>query len=143
MILPLCEEIRSRLTAYHDGVISPDAHARIEAHLAGCAACREELNAITRVARLVAHASAAAGPGFDARLASRLKAKRYVEDLWARRGRLARRMSLVAAAVLVAALVGLGPTLLRGDRTSASAQSDDELIDLALYGSSENSGSSL
>ncbi len=138
-----CDEIRSRLSAYHDGEIPADARARIEAHVARCAACHEELDAITRVARLVADATAAAGPGFDARLATRLETKRRAEDLWARRGRLARRMSLAAAAVLVAALVGLGPTLLRADRAGFAPQSDDEIINLALYGSSENSGSSL
>jgi anti-sigma factor RsiW len=138
-----CDEIRPRLSSYQDGEIPADARARIEAHLERCTACRDELEAIARVARLVAGAAVAASPGFEGRLAARLETKHRVEDLWARRGRLARRACLVAAAVLVAALVGLGPTLLRSDRSGTFAYNDDEIINLALYGSSENPGSPL
>ena len=36
-------EWTDQLSAYLDGELAPDAHAAVEAHLAGCAACREVL----------------------------------------------------------------------------------------------------
>lgn len=41
-----CDVIRDLLPVYHDDVCSPDSRALVEAHLAGCEACREELAAI-------------------------------------------------------------------------------------------------
>ena len=37
-----CDEIRDDLIGFAEGELAPDAHRRVEAHLAGCAACARE-----------------------------------------------------------------------------------------------------
>lgn len=41
-----CSIVRDLLPLYHDGVCGEDSRAAVEAHLAGCVACREELSAM-------------------------------------------------------------------------------------------------
>lgn len=41
-----CGIIRDLLPLYQDGVCSPESREAVQAHLAGCAACREELEAL-------------------------------------------------------------------------------------------------
>lgn len=127
-----CEAIRPRLSARHDAALGPAEAARVDAHLEACASCREELAALTAVAALVGEAAVDAGPDLEARVARALAARRASRDAWAARGRLARRLSLYAAAVLVAVLIGLGPTVLRVTRPSQGSVSDDQLLYLAL-----------
>ncbi|UCC65771.1 MAG: zf-HC2 domain-containing protein, partial [Anaerolineae bacterium] len=44
-----CEEIRAKLQEYLDGGLSPGEALAVEAHLARCAACREELTLLCQV----------------------------------------------------------------------------------------------
>ena len=41
-----CGIIRDLLPLYQDGVCSPESREAVQAHLADCAACREELEAL-------------------------------------------------------------------------------------------------
>ncbi|HVO13124.1 MAG TPA: zf-HC2 domain-containing protein [Vicinamibacteria bacterium] len=50
-----CQELDARLDDWVDGLLPPREAAEVEAHLAGCAACRE---AERRLRRVVAHAGA-------------------------------------------------------------------------------------
>jgi len=134
MTTTACRTIRSRLSAYRDGALAPGAARDVAAHLEGCDGCREELAGIDAVARLVAGAGVIAPPGFEERLRARLHGKGLTEKAWASRGRVARRASLAAAAVLVAALAGLGPRLVRDTRTAAPAITDDQNLNLVLFG---------
>ena len=69
-----CRELLSLADAYLDGELPPASRAEIDAHLAGCAACRAEIEANRAfIARLKAGASYfEAPPGLAARLARRL-----------------------------------------------------------------------
>jgi anti-sigma factor RsiW len=128
-----CDDLRPRLSAYRDGALAPGRRRAIEAHLEGCAGCRGELESIARVAGHVAAAAAVARPGFEARLRARLETRRRTNEAWASRARLARRLSLVSAALLVVAVTGLGPALLRDWREARTEASDEEILQIALF----------
>ena len=49
-----CEECRSQLSAYADGVLSMDEDRAVHAHLIGCARCAEELADLMAVMHAVA-----------------------------------------------------------------------------------------
>ncbi len=139
-----CKEIRLRLSAYHDGALAPDRRAAIDSHLADCDGCRSELEATARLAAIVAGAALEARPGFEARLRAQLETQGQEVEPWAARARLARQLSLLSAAVLVAAVAGLGPALLRDWRQARLDASDAQVLQLALFGptESETNGSS-
>ena len=42
-----CEQVQEQFPDYLTGTIAPASRADIDAHLAGCAACREELASLT------------------------------------------------------------------------------------------------
>src|ERR1700687_858693 len=69
-----CKELRGLADAYLDGELPAASRAEIDAHLAGCAACRAEIEANRAfIARLKAGASYFEAPvGLAARLAQRL-----------------------------------------------------------------------
>lgn len=54
-----CREWRELLGAYSLGHLEGDERAGLEAHLEGCAGCREELAALAPVARMLPHADPA------------------------------------------------------------------------------------
>src|SRR5690349_4243117 len=54
-----CREWRELLGAYSLGHLKGDERAGLEAHLEGCAGCREELAALAPVARMLPHADPA------------------------------------------------------------------------------------
>jgi hypothetical protein len=60
-----CEEIREDLVAWLDGELDPDAVARVDRHVAACAACARELAALRDLGRQVAQAFAGAGAAVD------------------------------------------------------------------------------
>jgi anti-sigma factor RsiW len=102
------DTIHELTAAYALDALDGDERDRYEAHLASCAACREELEGFWRVSGSLAHA--AGGPAPPAALRSRILAE-------ARRERpnvvpLRRRFALPAAASLAAvaavAAIGLG-----------------------------------
>jgi hypothetical protein len=97
---PRCQEVRELIPELAMGVASGEARARGLAHLAGCAACRRDLeDAATTVDELLLLAPEAEPPaGFDSRVLAAL-------DRGAPRGRLRMGLLAAAAAVLVGALV--------------------------------------
>ncbi len=74
-----CAHVRTqaRLQAYHDGELTPLQVARVEAHLAECASCRDELAALRSLTRLLQVAPAAqerlSGERFAAQVALKLR----------------------------------------------------------------------
>lgn len=137
MTTTACRTIRTRLSAYRDGALARGTTREVAAHLGDCTGCREELGGIDAVARLVAGAAVTAPSGFDERVRARLGARALAEEAWARRGRLARRSSLLAAAVLVALLAGLGPAIVRDPRTGPPSITDDQNLNLVLFGTTD------
>ena len=49
----LCEEVIEQLSAYLDGQLTAAETEAVRSHLAGCARCRGELDALDRTARAV------------------------------------------------------------------------------------------
>lgn len=47
-----CAEVQERLSAYHDGELSPDQAAQVVAHLAECSACAEQLASFDQLSGL-------------------------------------------------------------------------------------------
>ena len=47
-----CAEVRSKLSAYHDGELDAGLHERVAAHLAACGSCRAQLGGLTRLSEL-------------------------------------------------------------------------------------------
>ncbi len=138
-----CQDVRSRLSGYHDGALPPPLVESIGLHLDECPGCAAELAAISRVAELVGDATHDARPGFEERLTCKLTARRAAGEAWAARARLAKRLSAYAAVFLLAALVGLGPAVIRDVQEHAALSSDDQILYLALIenGSGDQEGS--
>ncbi len=96
-------EWTDQLSAYLDGELAPDAHAAVEAHLAGCAACREVLQDLRALVQAApAYAGSDPAPVVWDRIAAGIDAGRSV----AFPTRATRRYSL-GQMVAAAALVGL------------------------------------
>ena len=131
---PACQNIRPRLSGTHDGEITGALREAVRTHLGSCDACGAELTAIARTSRMTSAAATDARPGFNARLAVKIAAAGKAEDRWTARGRLAKRLSLASAAALLAALLGLGPSLLRDFRDVSLDATDEQILDLALWG---------
>jgi anti-sigma factor RsiW len=67
----------SELTAYLDGALAPAERAELEAHLAGCPACRAERARLASTVGLLARLPRAeASPTFEQRFSARLAAER-------------------------------------------------------------------
>ncbi len=104
------------LTAYLDRALDPPDAARVEAHLAGCDACRAEQARLAAVSRLLARAPVAPPPSptFEARFHARLASERAGERrVWS--GLLDRKSwrwlapGLGAAAAAAAVVLFAGP----------------------------------
>ena len=67
------------LTALLDGALAPDERARLEAHLASCAACRAERDRLAGAVALLERVPAPPepSPSFEARFHARLAAERF------------------------------------------------------------------
>jgi anti-sigma-K factor RskA len=120
-----CGERRIALGAYVLGALEPEERAGIEAHLAGCAGCREELAGLVglpaMLGRLSAEEAVAAGAGAGAGVRGRVvptagSRPSLVERTIAELGRRRRRQRLrwrvgvatgAAAVVAMAAAVGV------------------------------------
>jgi hypothetical protein len=87
----------ARLEEYIDGELDAAGVAAVEAHLAGCAACREELDGLRRLERVLRSVPAGAPP----------EAERYVRDIRERAARRKRGLWLSAAAAALFALAVL------------------------------------
>ncbi len=91
-----CEHIRS-ISAYHDGELPPDDARRLEAHLAQCAACAQELKELRGLSRALKNAPLPdAPPGVVERLRAPAAAAREAAVIT-----LAKRLIAAAAAILI------------------------------------------
>ncbi|MHB9108750.1 MAG: anti-sigma factor family protein [Armatimonadota bacterium] len=103
-----CEDIQTWLSAYLDGEVTARRREAIEAHLAGCDACRQELASLCQVsACLQVWQAPEARPELSARFAERLAAKttkpetRWLAGPWLR----AAGVAGLAACLMVAVFV--------------------------------------
>lgn len=103
-----CAEIC--LDEYLDGELDAAARGVVEAHLAGCAACRESLESSRRLERLL----------LSARPGSRPDAERFLAGI---RARTRRRVDLraIAAAAAAAAFLGVLASSIRDSRADVRA----------------------
>ncbi|HLW82587.1 MAG TPA: zf-HC2 domain-containing protein [Candidatus Acidoferrales bacterium] len=84
-----CREVGRHLAGYLDGAMSGQRHATVHAHLSECSACRADLDAYGRLARLLADAAPVTPP---ADLATRIRvqashaqfSRDYSTRIWAR-----------------------------------------------------------
>ncbi len=114
------------LTALLDGALEPAARAEVEAHLAGCAACRAEQGRLTGALSALARLPAAPGPSpyFASRLAARLAAE-PPRGLFGRLSAWRWRLALPAGGLAALALAGvLVIRQERGLELAAAAQLD-------------------
>ena len=103
-----CAEVRLSLGAYVLGALDPADRSRVDAHLADCAGCRDELASFAALPGLLGRVSRAEvesepvdpGPQLLERLLSAAAAER-------RHDRRRRILTLVAAGVMVLAAVGV------------------------------------
>lgn len=65
-----CREVGRHLAGYFDGAMSAQRHALVHAHLTDCSSCRADLQAYSRLARVLADAAPVAPP---ADLATRIR----------------------------------------------------------------------
>ena len=57
-----CDETRDTLSAYLDEALAPDERSLVDAHLAGCAECRRELEALRGTVALLQRVEPARAP---------------------------------------------------------------------------------
>lgn len=107
-----CREWRASLGAYALGDLPADERAALEAHLDGCADCREEVRSLTGVARLLPYADPAhfgpaptPSPELGERIAATIGAERRTTVRRRRRVGLALGGAVAAAAAVLALIV--------------------------------------
>ena len=109
-----CSRVKRFLSAYHDGEIAGPKREEIARHLEGCAACRQEFEALKAA---VATIRAAEVPDSPLYLATRVLAEirqSGADSAVARRPVWARVFASAAAVVLIAAGVWVGAMLGNG-----------------------------
>jgi predicted anti-sigma-YlaC factor YlaD len=118
-----CAEIRLSLGAYVLGALDPDDRSRVDAHLASCAECRDELASLAGLPGLLGRVSRAeveaepTGPGTQ--LLDRLLNAAAAER---RHDRRRRWLTSVAAAVVALAAVGVAIAVSHDNHQSVSAK---------------------
>ncbi len=140
------DEIRQLLGAFALDAVEPDEAAAIEAHLATCPRCRDEVREHREVAALLAYAGTTAPEGMWDRMAAKLDAAPPASaapalglmlgnEAGGRAGARRRRGSRVAAAVAAAAVVvGLGAG---GLQVQSALRSQDDQIEKVAQALSE------
>ncbi len=79
-----CNRIESRILAYVDGRLKASEQREMEAHLAGCAACRVRVNEFRAVSSLLEELPLIEPSGaFDARVRARVAAEPVKRSWWA------------------------------------------------------------
>ena len=123
-----CDEVRENLAACLDGEIEGASRRAVDEHLAVCAACSKERDALAATWRLLDLAQPPSVPaGFDERLLARVRTEGR-----APRGRIL-GLPLPAAAAAAAILVAVGATAaLRGRGAASDLPSETLLADLAV-----------
>ncbi len=140
------DEIRQLLGAFALDAVEPDEAAAIEAHLATCPRCRDEVREHREVAALLAYAGTTAPEGMWDRMAAKLDAAPPASaapalglmlgnEAGGRAGARRRRGARVAAAVAAAAVVvGLGAG---GLQVQSALRSQDDQIEKVAQALSE------
>ena len=101
-----CDRMRE-VSAYYDGELSPEESRRLETHVAQCAGCAAELQALGRLSGLLRDAaSSTVPPETLARLRGAARVAQVVP--------LARRLTALAASILVACTMWMWSTAGRG-----------------------------
>src|SRR5205814_491203 len=142
-----CEQVREGFPDYLAGEISMPARAGIDGHLAGCAACREELNSLSAIwTRLGSLPGQEPSPTSEARFHAMLEAYRqgmnqadrdssprvtvadWLAGLWPRQP----AMQFAVAVLLFAAGLLLGPALRQRpqNQTVTEGTNDRALVQL-------------
>lgn len=104
-----CEDTEPLLAPYVDGALEPADRARVEAHLARCAACADTVEAGRVMRRVLRERIASLHEAAPAELRERLARPRVVSFPSHLRSRVVRRWApLAAAAALILAVVGFG-----------------------------------
>jgi Anti-sigma-K factor rskA, C-terminal/Putative zinc-finger len=122
------DELRDSVAAYALGALSPDEAAEVRAHLATCAACRAEYEALRPAVTAVAYsAESCADPSTGAAVASPLLKARIMKQVRAeaasKPGGVTRPAYALAAACLALALIStLNNVSLRNQLRSAQTQ---------------------
>lgn len=108
-----CAELRHWLGAYVLGALDPGDRAAVEAHLAGCPGCREELAELAGLPGLLGRLSLAeAEAAGSTPLADPGPLERAIAELISRRHRLRRRrLATAAGAAVLIAGVAVGATV--------------------------------
>lgn len=118
-----CDDVRELLPELSAGVTAGDDRARALAHVGGCAACRQELEAFSAVLdRLVLLApEREPAPGFESSVLAALAPEPRPGPRWTRRRAVV--LAAAAAVVAVALAVGVGAGWLRpaGDQEQVVA----------------------
>jgi anti-sigma factor RsiW len=120
-----CNEIQARLSEYLDGALRAEEAVALEEHMAQCAACKRELEALRRTVQAVGELPRCAAPaGFRDKVVQRIRAESAVEArprvvyFWP-------RLAAVAAMLLV--VVGVTLLLERGALTARARPSTQGL----------------
>ncbi len=124
-----CEDVSKELIAYLDGRASSAERAKMEGHLAGCAACRGRAEEMRKVSMLLGEVPAVEPSfGFDARVRQRVAAEPRQSWFWrlvpAPRPAFAVAL-LIALTVLVAKLPSNRTPVTPVTPTSAQEQEED------------------
>jgi anti-sigma factor RsiW len=124
-----CEDVSKELIAYLDGRVSAAERAKMEGHLASCAACRNRVEEMRKVSMLLGEVPAIEPSfGFDARLRQRVAAEPQQSWFWrlvpSPRPAFAVAL-LIALTVLVAKLPSNRGTVTPSTATSAQQQEED------------------
>ncbi len=105
-----CSEVQERLSAYHDGELSPDLAAEVAAHLADCSSCAAELVSFSELSHMSRRLT---DPPVPTRMWEELETKIRGEEehtaILARfvRNRAPGRLFAIAATILIAAGIGV------------------------------------
>jgi anti-sigma factor RsiW len=115
-----CDDVRLALGALALGVLEPAEKRRVREHVAECAACALEAEALTATAGALALVDAEAVQGEPPTPSSDLLPRLLAE---VRRARLRRRLAGLAAAAVIAVAAGLGGLALSGPAGDPAAES--------------------
>jgi len=134
-----CRKVQEDISAFLDGLVPPDRHAALEAHLRGCPECQAELTRLQRLSSLLEGTPAPPLPaGFSQRLMARAHQRQPqrhrfpilfsgLMDLW-RPMPAARRVAAVAMVVIglaVGAFMGRDTS-----RTMAAARPETSQVSM-------------
>jgi len=153
-----CEDFATDLELFHDGELDPPAVHRLELHLAGCAACRDELEGLRALRQELArqdasHPTPDLWSAIEARL-SPVDAEPGSREPWWRRFELGTRILRPIGAVAAFGAVALVAVLARptapvdvvrsidasGHPVMVLPSADDATIIWVMDDSSEDSG---